>query len=339
MQAGRRLLLPATLLAVVLLLPAAFAQEPGPAEGEAPASTLPPGVSVHQGGEPGTVRVTINGVDVDDAASVADALAVDPRAAANVSISMTPPEGVTWEVRAIHVGLLVSGPGSEPPSALSRAMPARTTLPPGFTVVVNRTLDLSSLKDLGAGVFLMQARVEDASGTELYARTFYVHVTGNPFLTVAGAAVTAMSVATGYGLWRLVSDLREFHETWRRHRRERAARLDEGKGIVGTAKATLADRDRLERRQAIRWTATGLGLGAVGLSWAQFLGYVAFDAMSLVLTTLEAGALTLGVALLLIALRRRMVRAGQKERVRTLVPTGPEPAPAREAPGEAPRAR
>lgn len=321
----------------VLLFGTVSAQEPGqPSSIPAP----PPGVTVLQGGEPGTVRVSINGVDLSDAASVAEALDLDPGAPANVSISMAAPENVTWEVRAIRVGLLVSGPGSEPPAALSRVMGANTTLPPGFTVIVNRTLDLSSLKNLGAGVFLMEFKVQDDAGADLYSQSFYLHVTGNPLFTVAGATVTALSVATGYGMWRLLTDLRELWETWRRHRRERAAKAagGEARGLLSVAKATLKDREKLERRQAIRWTATGLGLGAVGLSWAQFLGYVAFDYTSTVITALEAGALFLGVALLAIALRRRWVAAQKEEPVRTLIPTGPEPAAAApaEAPAEAP---
>ena len=339
--AGRRVFWVALAASWTLLAANAAAQDvPQPALPD-----LPPGVEVYPGGDPGTVKVVINGVHITDAGSVATALDLDPGAPASVSIAMTPPENVTWEVRAIRVGLLVSGPGSQAPDALSRVMGADTTLPPGYTVVVNRTLDLGSLKSLGAGVFLMDVRVQDGRGGDLYAQSFYLHVTGNPFFTVAGATVTALSVATGYGLWRLASDVRELYETWRRHRRERAAKARGGKpNLLRQAKETLRERDRLERRQAIRWVATGLGLGAVGLSWAQFLGYAAFDYTHTLITALEVGAVFLGVALLLIALRRRLVQGG-RETVRTLVPTGPEPAPAaaqappEEAPAEAPRAR
>lgn len=337
---GRGALWFGVVAAWVLLLATASAQEPGQPALSAP----PPGVVVLQGGDPGTVRVSINGVDLSDAGSVAAALDLDPGAPANVSISMSAPENVTWEVRAIRVGLLVSGPGSEPPTALTRVMGANTTLPPGFTVIVNRTLDLSTLKNLGAGVFLMEFKVQDDVGADLYSQSFYLHVTGNPLLTVAGATVTAVSVATGYGVWRLVTDLREFWETYRRHRQEKAHRAAhaEGRSILAAARETLKDRERLERRQAIRWSATGLGLGAVALSWAQFLGYVAFDYTSTLITALEMAALFLGVALLLIALRRRWVAWQKEEPVRTLVPTGPEPAagePPAEAPEKAPRAR
>lgn len=329
-------------MASLLLLPAtALAQDAGQPSLPAP----PPGVTILRGGDPGTVRVSINGMDLTEAQSVAAALDLDPGAPANVSIQMTPPDNVTWEVRAIRVGLLVSGPGSEAPAALTRVMGANTTLPPGFTVIVNRTLDLSSLKNLGAGVFLMEFKVQDAAGTDLYSQSFYLHVTGNPLLTVAGVTVTAVSVATGYGLWRLFSDLRELWETYRRHRAERQGKphATAGRGIVSAARATLRERERLERRQVVRWSATGLGLGAVALSWLQFLGYAAFDLTSTLVTALETAAFFLGGALLLVALRRRWVAWQKEAPVRTIIPSGPEPAAAAppgtpEAPAaEAPR--
>jgi hypothetical protein len=334
----RRAILP--LLLVLLAAPLAHAQ------GNATAPSLPEGVAIVQGGEPG-IRVTIDGEDVEAAAEPGGAVAFDPSQEANVSLALAPPPGTTWEIRSFEVGLLLSGPGGTPPAALKRESATNTSIPPGFTVYINRTVDLHAFKRVGAGLFLMEVAVRDASGGTLYARSFYVHVKGNPLLTATGAAVTVASVATGYGVWQILRDLRELHKARQRHKREEAERagrlgrlaklagagLDVTGGFGGVMNvAQDADKraSRLEKRRPIAWSATGLGLGGVGVSWAQFLGYVPLDVGNMLAWTLGGGALFLTASLLAVAAYRRLAR--RHGPVRTLTPEGPEPAASPEGP-------
>lgn len=307
---------------------------------------------VYQGGAPG-VRVTAAGLPIEGAASAGAAIDIDPAAPLEVSISISPPAGETWEVRAVSVGLLVNGPGSEPPEILVRRSETESSLPPGWTVVINRTVELSALKRVGAGTFLMEAKVLDAAEAPLYAQTFYVHVPASvgTLLTAQGAALTAMSVATGYGLWQLAKDVKELRDAWDRHRkRKELARLDaigraehtleELASKAGTKLASAVELHRaLQAKEKglgpVRWSATGLGLGGVTLAWLQFLGYVALDAGTLLLTALEAGAIFLTLALLANTLiRRAKAKTEARGSARSIVPEGPrhEPAPLEAAP-------
>lgn len=304
------------LLLVALLSPAAGAQD---------AVATQSSDVVLIGGEPGRIQMLIADADVKSADRVGAAIPVDPKAPVNVSLLMTPPENETWDVLGMRVGLVVSGPGSSPPPELSRLVEARNRIPPGFTVILNRTIDLSGLKSLGTGVFLMQVSLEDSAGGTLFAQSFYVRVVGNPLLTASGAVVTALSVATGYGLWRLVSDVRELLDAYKRHRREKRLRVEmRATGVVAKARGVMRDKDKLERRGVLRWTLTGTGLGAVLLSWAHFLGYVAFDGMALLMTCLETGGAFLGGGLVVVALHRRF---RPPVPVRVIIPSGPEPVP------------
>ena len=312
-----------SLFAVALLMPLAGAQD---------------GVTVLQGGEPGIV-VTLDGHDLRDAAATRAAIGVDPAHEANLSMRIAAPPNTTWEIRTIRVGLM-TGTGAHAPEKLSKATETNTSIPPGFTVYVNRTIDLSSLKPLGAGLFEMEVRVQDETGKDLYAQPFYVHVLGNPILTVAGAAATVVTVATGYGLWQIARDVRELKKARDRHREKEAQRgklaglaaagIDFSAGLEG-ALSVAQDQDarasRLEKRRPIAWTATGLGLGGVGLTWAQFAGLVPLDFANLAIAALGGAAVFLTLALLAVAMAKRL-----KERAasRTLVPSAPEQAPPEE---------
>lgn len=304
----------------------------------------------YEGGEPG-VTVTIDGRDIAGAHSVGQAIPVDPATPAAVSISLAPPPGQTWQVRGIRVGMLVGGPDSQPPDMLTRRFDTESFLPPGYTVIVNRTLDLSSMRSLGAGAFLMQVSVTDAGGSELYAQSFFVRVEGVPLLTAQGAAVTAVSVATGYGLWQVLKDLKELRDAYDRHRRRRQeARRRLNLDVVGVAEhvaeETLARAGRPAaeivsiRRAAdeaeralgpVRWTATGLGLGAVTMAWLQFLGYLAFDAVGTLMVALEVAAAFLTLALVGRVLLRRY---RESARTRTIVPVDAQAERAAEAAAE-----
>lgn len=294
-------------------------------------------VWIFEGGEPG-VEVTIAGVSVSDAATPGAALRVDPAQPVNLSISLAPPPGETWRVRAVTVGLLVNGPGSEPPAALLRTSNATATIPPGYTVVVNRSVPLESLQRVGAGTFLMQAEIIDEAGVELHSETFYVHVDPGlleSLLTVQGAALTAVSVATGYGAWQILKDLKELRDAWARHRRkEEMAKLDvvgrtehlaeevvakAGKPLAGAVTIHRAAQDAERTLGPVRWAATGLGLGGVTLAWMQFLGRVALDATGLLVTAMEFCAGFLTVALVANALVQRARHKADEPHV-TLVP-------------------
>ena len=276
----------------------------------------------YQGGEPGVV-VTVDGTPVGEAASPASAIAVDPSDPLRLSISIAPPPGETWEVRAISVGLLLRGPGTTPPDSLVRRIDAMATLPPGFTVVLNRSIDLGPIAKLGAGTFLMEAQVLDVNDTQLYVATFYVRVptSAASMLTVQGATITAMTAATGYGLWQIAVDLKELRDAWARHRKKRElAKLDVigkteevlentvAKGGRPLAGAVSLHRQIQEKERGlgpVRWAATGLGLGGLTMAWLQFLGYLALDVTGMVVTAVEVCAAFLTVALLANALLRR----------------------------------
>ncbi|GEM_PF-2844519 len=328
------------LLAFLLVAPLARGQD------NATPPALPPGVSFAVGGEPG-IRVTIDGVDVASASDPRGAIAFDPSKEANVSLAVAPPPNATWEIRSFEVGLVVSGPGGSPPPALTRVSETNTSIPPGFTVFINRTVDLHAFKSIGAGLFLMDVAVRDPQGAALYSQHFYVHVEGNPLLTASGAVVTVASVATGYGLWQILRDLKEFWKARERHKKEeeeRASRLgqlaklagaglDVTSGVAGVMSAAQdADKraGRIEKRRPVAWTATGLGLGGVGVSWAQFLGLVPLDVGNLLAWALGLAAVFLTASLLAAAMAKRL--RARREPVRSLVPDGP-------APQESPRVR
>lgn len=294
----------------------------------------------YQGGEPG-VDVVIEGVSVSTALRPATAIDVDPAQPVNLSISIAPPPGETWRVGSVTVGLLVNGPGSEPPSALLRTSNATATIPSGFTVVVNRSVPLESLQGVGAGTFLMQAEVIGEDGDELHSKIFYVHVDPGlleSLLTVQGAALTAVSVATGYGAWQVLKDLKELRDAWARHRKkQQMAKLDvvgrtehlaeevvakAGKPLAGAVGIHRAAQDAERSLGPARWAATGLGLGGVSLAWLQFLGYVALDATGLVVTAMEICAAFLTVALVANALLRRAWRKAAVEEPQ-VAPEGP----------------
>lgn len=320
------------LAAFLLLAPVvATAQDAGGASGGAT-------VEVVQGGEPGVIRVAVAGTDLASAAEPAGALRVDPSAPLPVSFTLAPPEGVTWEVRRIVVGMVLAE-GQDPPERLAQVSDWNSTIPPGFTVFVNQSMDLQGVQRLGVGLFRMQVAVQDDHGADLYRESFYVRVEGNPLLTAAGAAVTAATVATAYGLWSILNDLREVNKARERHRKKEARHgklfkaadaavaLEDGlEGVADLAGDADAEAERLARRRRLAWPATGLGLGSVGVSWAQFLGHVPLDLGNALLVALGGAAALFSLALLATALARRW----RVDRV-VRVPVQAMDAPAREA--------
>lgn len=282
-------------LLLVLLAPGALAQ----------ATPLGPGLSYLEGGEPG-VRVLVGGEDVALADAPRSALRVDPGKPATIALAISPPPGETWDIRGFRVGLSLFGGTPTERTTRESAAPAR--VPGGYTVLVERTADLSAMENLGSGVFRMHVAVVTTDGRVVDEKSFYVHVEGNALVSAQGVAVTALTVATAYGLWKLLSDLKELYGTWKRHRKQRAHREAAQKsGLLQHARAVLRDKDTMERRGLLRWSATGMGLGAVVLSWAQFLGYLAFDALGLLITGLEMAAAFLVLALFAVAIRRRLL--------------------------------
>lgn len=284
-------------------------------------------VEVGQGGEPG-IQVLVNGVDVVAAGTPRSALTVDPDAPAAIHFQLAPPENVTWEIRSIEVGLTVAGK-----RALSQASEWNSSIPPGFTVYVNDSLPVAQVKDVGTGLFRMHVAVRDAEGHDLYRVPFFVKVAGNPVLTASGAFVTVATVATAYGLWRLAQDVKEFYEAHKRHKKreaQRRARLEFA--LVRTALDVHRDAERIEKRGPIAWSATGLGLGAVTLSWLQFLGYLVFDLQSTLIGAMGIAAGFLTAALLLTAGWRRLMA---KRVVSIPVLGDASPAPVGEAAPEA----
>jgi hypothetical protein len=310
MRAAAALLL--VLATVVTLAPLAGAQNES--------ATPPPGVSFVVGGAPG-IHASLDGTDLAAAARPGGAFAIDPDVPVNLSLSLAPPPNVTWEVRAIRVAVVVNGPGTSAPAALTRDQGFHAMLPPGFTVYANRSLALTELKHVGTGLFLMRVTVEDAAGAKLYEQEFYVKVEGNVLLTASGAVVTVASVATGYGLWRIVMDLREAYKARQRHKKKEHAesRFAKGTAMAATAMGLagglegLVDvagdvdphADRLAKRGPFAWSATGLGLGGVTLSWLQFLGYVPFNVASTLIVACGLAATFLTVCLLVVAMTKR----------------------------------
>jgi hypothetical protein len=202
------------------------------------------------------------------------------------------------------------------------------TLAPGETTFVNRTVDLSPLRAVGAGLFRIEVRVFDASGAELFQTPFFVRIAGNPLLTIAGATAAVLTAASGYGLWRLLRDLRELNEARKRHRREeetareasKAGRLQEVlgagidltgglEGVVGVVGGADAEAARLARRKPVAWTLTGLGVGGVAVSWSQALGLFPFDVADLLLAMTGVGAVFLTLSLVVFGRTRRALRA------------------------------
>lgn len=286
-------------------------------------------VWIFQGGEPG-VAITIANATVAGASSPSTAIAVDPAEPVDLSISLAPPPGETWNVRTVSVGLLIDGPGSVPPDALVRTSNATATIPSGFTVVVNRSVPLQSLQRVGAGTFLMEARVADDQGILLHSGTFYVRVEAGlaALLTVQGATLTAISVATGYGFWQIAKDLKELRDAWARHRKRKELKVDvigrtealaeevvakAGKPMAGAVSVHRAAQDAERSLGPIRWAATGLGMGGVTLAWLQFLGHVALDVTSLLVVAMEVCAAFLTLALVANALLKRAWRKADAE--------------------------
>lgn len=294
------------------------------------ASAQADGVSYVEGGEPG-ITILLEGVDLREARSADSPLEVDPSGALDLSIALAPPQGVTWEIRETRVAVLLHGPDAEPPEALVRRSPTEASIPSGFTVFVNRSFELEALQPLGTGLFLMRVEVADAEGAALYAQDLYVHVLGNVFLTVAGATAVVASAATGYGLWQIVKDLKEFYKARQRHRkaqRERKAARLATLGITASdsdleaALDVAGDVDRtaatLSRRRPLAWAATGLGLGGVAVSWMQFLGRVPVDLGETLMAASAMAAAFLTGCLLLVSLQERLkerVAAGRVRRI------------------------
>lgn len=319
------------LLVLLLVVPLAAAQN----ESNSTASAPPSGISYVLGGEPG-IQAFIDGTDLAHAAHPRDAFTVDPDRPINLTLTLSPPPNVTWEIRSIHVAVVVNGPGSEPPSSLSRDQSFNASLPPGFTVFVNRTIGLAQLKHVGTGLFLMRVDVQDKNGTRLYDQEFYVLVEGNVILTASGAVVTAASVATGYGLWQIVRDVREAYKARQRHKKEKerqdatamkaAATKATGmltnvigltaglEGVVDVAGDVDKETDELSKRGPLAWTATGLGLGGVTMSWLQFLGYLPLNLGQTAIMAAGAAGTFLTGALLLTTVTKRIKRRREASR-------------------------
>lgn len=296
----------AVALLILLVAPLALAAEGG---GEAA------DVQVVRGGEPG-IRVLVAGMDLAEADGPGHALSVDPSAPVPIGFVLAPPPNVTWEVRRIVVGVSLTDGAA--PRSLSQSSDWNSSIPPGFTVFVNQTMPMDRVQKLGVGLFRMEVAVVDEQGADLYRASFYARVEGNPFFTASGAVVTVATVATAYGLWSLLNDLREIYKARERHRKKEAEHgklfklanaavaLEGGvEGVVDVAGDANADAERLARRRRLAWPATGMGLGSVGVSWAQFFGYFPVDLGNTVLAALGAGAMLFSLAILSTALARR----------------------------------
>jgi hypothetical protein len=276
----------------------------------------------------GAVVVTLNGVDVRSAALTRDALGLDAGQPAALSVQLTAPPDATWEVRVVRVTLVAGSLGGASFPGLSRDLDVDSTVAPGETLVVNRTADLSALRPVGAGVFRAEVRVLDASGAELFQAPFFVRIAGNPLLTLAGATVAVLTAASGYGLWRLLRDVRELNEARKRHRRQeeaardasRAGRLTEAlgagidltgglEGVVGIVGGADAEAARLARGKPVAWTLTGLGVGGVAVSWSQALGLFPFDVADLLLAMAGGGVVLLTISLVVFGRARRALQA------------------------------
>lgn len=326
------------LLLVPLLAPVALAQNE-------PTAPPPSGVEYVIGGEPG-IHASIDGRDLAEGAHPRDAFLVDPEEPINLTLTLSPPPNVTWEIRSIHFAVVVNGPGSEAPKSLTRDQSFNASLPPGFTVYVNRTIDLAPLKHVGTGLFLMRLDVQDTNGTRLYDQEFYVHIAGNTLLTASGAVVTAASVATGYGLWQIARDLREAYKARQRHKKEKERQDAKSFGAAATKATALLthavaltgglegavdvagdvdhEADKLSKRRPLAWCATGLGLGGVTMSWLQFLGYVPFNVGQTLVTAAGAAAAFLTLALLLVTMTNRVRSRRAARRVPIQVPVQTE---------------
>ncbi|HUR69540.1 MAG TPA: hypothetical protein VM370_09870 [Candidatus Thermoplasmatota archaeon] len=296
-------------LLLLVLLPSVAAQD---------------GSWAYEGGAPG-VEVSAAGSAIDGE-SPERAIPVDPTAPLALSIRVSPTDGTTWTLREIDVALLLGGPGSRATPAMERSLPSDSVVPPGWSVVVNRTADLGALRRVGAGTFLMEARVVGADGALLHAQPFFVRVAASAaaLLTLQGALLAALTLAAGYGLWQILRDLKEIRDARERHRRRERARPDVvgaaeagvkralAKGGGGLARAVDVYDAMGEEEKGVgvlKWSATGLGLGGVALSWLQFLGYVALDLSRLLAVALAAGGAFLLLALLARALVKRHRRA------------------------------
>lgn len=275
------------------------------------------------GGEPG-VRVVVNGVNIASASVPSGAIEVDPSTPLAIRFTISPPANTTWEARSIRVGLQTS------PGQLAQETQWRSTIPPGFTVLVNRTVDLGALKRAGAGLFEMRVEILGENAEALYSEVFYARVPTrlDSFLTVQGALVSVGSVATGYGLWQIARDAREAYKARERHQArearhgkvsssvERVIGLSGGwEGIVDVAGDLDKDAERMQRRRPLAWTLTGLGLGGIVVSWLQFFGAIPLNVGDLLLAASTVGAIGLTVALCLAALAKR-ARARRAGRVR-----------------------
>lgn len=318
----RRAWLP--LLAGALLLPLSGAQAPLG------------GVDFIVGGEPGIV-LTLDGADVRTSQTPGTALKVHPDTPVELSLSIAPPPDVTWELGAMRADLLLNGARSE---GIGTAHDLDATIPPGFTVFINRTIDLAPLRPVGTGLFVMRVQMDDENGSILYSQDFLVHIQGHVILSVAGATATVATVATGYGLWSILNDLREFKKARERHRarekeRKRLAKLAEAaialedglEGVVDVAGDSSSRAERLSRKRPLAWAATGLGVGSVTVSWAQFFGYVPVHVGTTLIVGMGTAAIFLTTAILVVVLAKR-----SKARRAVRIPVQGPPAPVSTSP-------
>ncbi|MHB8605626.1 MAG: hypothetical protein ACYDCK_10270 [Thermoplasmatota archaeon] len=286
------------------------------------------------GGAPG-VHFFLNGADGAGAQSLRSAIAVDPSAPLRLSVSIAPPANTTWDVRSLRMTVLVAGPDR---AGIVDERVTNATAPPGDTIYLNETIDLARARSLGTGTFLVRTSVVATDGRDLASQTFYVHLVGNVLASVGGAVVALATVAAGYGLLQLLRDLKEIHEARERHKREEEAatesRLAKGLEAAKTALtltegatglvAAAGDRDagaaRLSRSTPVKWTLTGLGLGGVAVSWAQFLGYLPVDVSQTLLTMAALGAVFLVIGLVALATVQRA-----RSKRRAAPPAAPPP--------------
>ncbi|MHB8605625.1 MAG: hypothetical protein ACYDCK_10265 [Thermoplasmatota archaeon] len=324
------------------------------AAAQPPSGPLPSWFAYSAGGTPG-VHFYLNGRDAGSADQSSKAIPLDPGRPLNLSVWVAPPNGTIWSLRSVRVAVLLTGPGS---SGLSEERPFNASVPGGYTVYLNQSVDVGSAKNLGAGIFLVRTSVVAVNGTDVGVDTFYVHLMGNVLLSASGAIASAATVATGYGLWQIVRDVKEFHDARERHKKEEEekaaaealAAKQVGKGIdyakvalnitggvsglVNLAGDKHKEAAELGKRAPIAWCATGLGLGAVGLTWAQFFGYLPVNVGQTLVTAATFGTIFLTLSLIAVAFYRRAQR--KKNVTRTGPPKTPPRAPTRPAPHGAP---
>ena len=269
----------------------------------------------------GSAIVRLDGVDLRDASAFTDAMRLDLSKPGDLTVQLTAPPDRSWDVRAARVVVVAGSVGPASVPAYSRDIPLDASLAPGETTTLQREVDLSALKVVGSGVFRVEVHIVDAGGDAVYGQPFFVRIAGNPFFTVAGATATVLTAASGYGIWKLLRDVRELNEARKRMRRDAAQRRDEhqartlaaraisaGVGLTGGVEGVVAvvgkldpKAARIANRRPIGWLFTGLGVGGVALSWAQALGYFPFDLGDLLVGAAAGGAVFLTVGILVAA--------------------------------------